>query len=256
MEVDRIAGGEVGAGGWQVSGWFAMSRAMFEHPIFTGRPERVAAWAWIVAMAAWSDTKQDANGKTVAVKRGQLLTSYKQMSKATGVGIQSLRTLIDRLQTDNAIDTDTNTGRLLITVRNYEKYQSGGTEPTRAETREQHGSNTGATHKRTIEQLTTIPVGAQSAPIDPAKVVFDAGVRVLGQAGKSDGQARGIVGMWRKQYGDEAVIAALGKAQREGAVDPVSYCEGVFRQQRKSANQTERPGFVAQGAFGNIPERN
>jgi uncharacterized protein YdaU (DUF1376 family) len=78
------------------------------------------------------------------------------------------------------------------------------------------------------------------APIDPAKVVFDAGVKVLSSAGKSPSAARSIVGKWRGQHGDEAVIAALGKAQREGAVDPVAFCEGVFRQSAKSNGKAAR----------------
>ena len=114
-----------------MKGWFAMNRAMFEHPLFAGNPERVAAWAWMIAMAAWKDTRQDAGGKVVIVKRGQLLTSYRQMSKSTGVSIKTLRTLIDRLQHGNAVGIETGTGRLLITIRNYEKYQApdgdGGT---------------------------------------------------------------------------------------------------------------------------------
>ena len=110
-----------------MSGWFAMNRAMFEHPIFAGKPERVAAWAWIIAKAAWKDTRQDANGKIITVKRGQLLTSYRQMSKATGVSVKTLRILIERLRDGNAVGIETGTGRLLITIRNYEKYQSADT---------------------------------------------------------------------------------------------------------------------------------
>lgn len=75
---------------------------------------------------------------------------------------------------------------------------------------------------------------AADAPIDPAKVAFDAGVKVLTAAGKSEASARSIVGKWRGKHGAEAVIAALGRAQREGAVDPVAFCEGVFRQSEKS----------------------
>ena len=135
-----------------MSGWFAMNRAMFEHPIFAGKPERVAAWAWIIAKAAWKDTKQDANGRTVTVKRGQLLTSFRQMSKATGVSVQSLRTLIDRLSSEHAITTDTNTGRLLITVRNYDKYQSSEPDTNTAPTHDQHSSNT---QKKQDNKITT-----------------------------------------------------------------------------------------------------
>jgi len=72
-----------------------------------------------------------------------------------------------------------------------------------------------------------------STPPDPVKVMFDSGVRFLGQAGIPDGKARGILGKWRGAHGAEAVIAALGKAQREGAIDPVAFIEGCFRQAKR-----------------------
>ena len=226
-----------------MSGWFAMSRAMFEHPIFKGKPERVAGWAWILAKAAWKDTRQDAAGKSVIVKRGQLLTSYRQMSDATGISIQQIRTLINRLRSEHAIHTDTNNGRLMITVCNYDKYQASGDDTNTATNT---GTNTASTqHQHTKEQDNNIPVGRadKSASIDPAKAVFDGGVKLLVEAGVKAGQARGIVGKWRKDYTDAEIIAALGAAQREGAVDPVAYIQKALagpRARQTDAEKAER----------------
>lgn len=135
-----------------MSGWFAMNRAMFDHPIFAGKPERVAAWAWIIAKAAWKDTRQDANGKIVTVQRGQLLTSYRQMSKATGVSVKALRILIERLQDGNAVGIETGTGRLMITIRNYEKYQSADTPKGTGRAQEGHSEGT---QKKQDNKITT-----------------------------------------------------------------------------------------------------
>jgi hypothetical protein len=72
--------------------------------------------------------------------------------------------------------------------------------------------------------------GAAAPPNpDPVKVMFDAGLGLLTRAGVADREARAIVGKWRKQSSTEAVIAALGRAQREGAIDPVGFVEGVLR---------------------------
>jgi uncharacterized protein YdaU (DUF1376 family) len=79
-----------------------------------------------------------------------------------------------------------------------------------------------------------------ASDFDPVKAMFDSGVRLLGQAGIREQQARAILGKWKKAHGPEQVVVALGKAQREGAIDPVSFCEGVFRFQAKSA--TPRDG--------------
>lgn len=71
------------------------------------------------------------------------------------------------------------------------------------------------------------------APPDPVKVMFDSGIRVLGSAGTSERQARTLIGKWRQSQGTEAVIAALGRAQREGAVDPVAFIEGGWRSRQR-----------------------
>lgn len=209
-----------------MNGWFSVSRKALDHPIFDKRPDRWFLWCWLLKTAAWRDTKQDANGTIVTVKRGQLLTSYRQIEKATGVSMHKIRSLIDLLKKQHTIRTDTNTGRLLITICNYDKYQSraeadntpGNTETTQ----KQHSDNT------QNEQDNNIPVGANEFA-DPAKVVFSAGVKLLTAAGIREHQARSIIGKWRKANTDDMLIAAIGRAQREGAVEPVSFIEGALK---------------------------
>jgi len=75
---------------------------------------------------------------------------------------------------------------------------------------------------------------AQAAP-DPVKIMFDSGVGLLGKAGVSNARARQLLGKWRKDHGTEAVISALGAAQREGAIDPTSFIEGRLRFSRTAA---------------------
>lgn len=73
--------------------------------------------------------------------------------------------------------------------------------------------------------------GAPPAPplVDPTKVMFDSGIAMLGLKGIPPAKARPILGKWRSQHSTEAVIVALGAAQREGAIDPVSFIEKCLR---------------------------
>lgn len=93
--------------------------------------------------------------------------------------------------------------------------------------------------KRREENSVAKATGAE-APPDLTKIAFDAGVKVLTEAGKSPSTARAIVGKWRGKHGDEAVIAAVAKAQRERATDPVAFCEGIFRASAKASNGQRR----------------
>jgi hypothetical protein len=73
----------------------------------------------------------------------------------------------------------------------------------------------------------------KSTAVDPEKVMFDSGVNLLTNAGKSRDSARTLLGKWKRDHGAAAVIEALGAAQREGAINPVSFIEGRWRQRHR-----------------------
>lgn len=81
-------------------------------------------------------------------------------------------------------------------------------------------------------------------PVDPEKVMFDQGILLLGRAGKAAPAARKLLGKWKAEYQAPAVIAALGAAQREGAIDPVSFIERVLRNGKQSGD-ARRSGWAA-----------
>jgi len=74
--------------------------------------------------------------------------------------------------------------------------------------------------------------------------MFDSGVILLLSAGRSQQQARQLLGKWRKQAGAEAVIEAIGRARREGAVEPVTFIEGCLR--FKAKGKTMANGMTTQ----------
>lgn len=94
--------------------------------------------------------------------------------------------------------------------------------------------------------------GAKSNFVDPEKVMFDSGIALLRAAGKSEAAARSQIGKWKRDNGTEWVIASLGAAQREGAIDPAAFIEGRARHERKQrANDDE--GFSIGGVRMNSP---
>jgi uncharacterized protein YdaU (DUF1376 family) len=61
---------------------------------------------------------------------------------------------------------------------------------------------------------------------DIAAVIFGQGLKWLTRAtGKSDTACRAQLGKWRKDVGDEALIAALGVGQREMPIDAMAFME-------------------------------
>lgn len=207
-----------------MSGWFSVKRGITAHPIFKGHPERLAIWIWLLDNAAWQDTEHDVNGKTVTIKRGSVAASERRIAAEVGVGYQVVRTFLARLKAEHMINAEVTHGKNVITLCNWGKYQSSKNVDNAA-------PNAALTHdKRTKETMEQIPTtSGASAPVDPVKVLFDAGITVLGASGIPAQRARQMVGRWRQAHGDAATVAALGKAQREGAIDPVGFIEGCFR---------------------------
>jgi hypothetical protein len=234
-----------------MSGWFALKRGMHDHPLFHRQPLRVAAWAWMVATAAYQDTRQSAGGKIIPVKRGQLLTSYRQMSEATGVGIQVLRTLVDQLGVEHAINIDTNMGRLLITICNYDKYQNpakpANTVSNTPATRGQHT-------KETKEQKITLEASASNGDEAPSTIevsvsssaVWNAGKPFLTSRGVSDPGA--VIGRWLKTHAPLEVLAAIEAAQKSATQDPIPYITEALKGKfhgKPSASADRLNAFIA-----------
>ena len=77
---------------------------------------------------------------------------------------------------------------------------------------------------------------SETAAADAATVVFNQGRQWLQRAtGKSEDRCRSLLGKWRRDHGDAALIAVLGKAQREGPIDAVQWIEAALRRPARAS---------------------
>ena len=65
-------------------------------------------------------------GKTI--KKGQRITSVKHLSEETGLSVHQVRTALDKLDSTNDITIKTTNKNTVITVANWEFYQSNDDE--------------------------------------------------------------------------------------------------------------------------------
>lgn len=106
-----------------MSGFVALHRAAIEHPLFAGDTARLGAWLWLVAKACWKPTRFNVAGKTVLLERGQYCCSVRDLAEAWGWSKSTVDRFLTRLKNETMIETDAGTGRLIITICNYAKYQ-------------------------------------------------------------------------------------------------------------------------------------
>jgi hypothetical protein len=115
-----------------MSGYLRVQRDRFGHKLFRASKTnpfcRGYAWDWMVAQACWRATTYDIRGKTVTVDRGQFVASPDEMAMAWGWARTSVQRFLSRLQTDHMIGQETGHNKTIITICNYDKYQTDTSE--------------------------------------------------------------------------------------------------------------------------------
>lgn len=99
-----------------------------------------------------------ANPKTITwrgqkIKRGQFISSLNTMSKETGLTVMQIRTCINKLKMTGEITNETTNQNSIITIKNYNEYQSNNKRITRDLTHEITNGNTSES-KQTSEPIT------------------------------------------------------------------------------------------------------
>lgn len=105
-------------------GYYKMRRGWQDHEIFAGEAySRRDAWEWLISKAAYRAMDIWVNGEPVTLQPGQLCYAYRYLATAWGWSIHRVQNFIGLLKKGTMIETATDTGRLLITICNYKKYQ-------------------------------------------------------------------------------------------------------------------------------------
>ena len=119
-------------------GLIAIERSIFEHPLFLGREDRLVAWQWLIAEAAWKPEIRRGSFGFVQVQRGQLAASVRSLAKdwrwSKSKADRFLRCLvrhgmicIGKPGTPDTPGTALIHEVSIITICNYEKFQNPST---------------------------------------------------------------------------------------------------------------------------------
>ena len=151
-----------------MKGWYLVSRGITKHTLFKGKPERLAVWMWLLDNAAWKATTHDAKGKTIEVPRGSVCASPRHIAEEVGAGHQVVRTALKRFESEHMVNMKVTHGKTVISLCNYEKYQSLENDSNTELTQDQHKPNTQKKqgNKVTIED-TNVSLG-ENAPSKPS----------------------------------------------------------------------------------------
>jgi hypothetical protein len=122
-----------------MTGYYQMARGWMENDFFDREPftER-EAWQWLVEQAAWRPSRTKIKGTIVPLERGQLSFSVRFMADKWQWSKSRVDRFLKRLAAENMVNISSKNrdnsgttaghpagqGQSIITVCNYEKYQS------------------------------------------------------------------------------------------------------------------------------------
>ena len=176
-------------------GYIALARGTLDHPIVGVRARtpysQAEAWQWLLFEAAWKPRRYSTGGIVVELKRGQLAHSTRYMAQAWRWSETSVRRFLERLKTGAGtgamIGADTGAGITVITICNYERYQSPQVE-SGADCGAPDGAASGAkvAHERRRKEESNnekkMPSANAASPSgDPKAQLYQRGVEILGE---------------------------------------------------------------------------
>ena len=104
-------------------GWISLHRKLLDNPLFKD-PQALTLWVYLLLRANHSNTKALIGNKTIPIQRGQFLTGRKSLSASTGINESKIERLLKLFKSEQQIEQQTFTKFRLISIVNYEQYQS------------------------------------------------------------------------------------------------------------------------------------
>jgi DNA-binding transcriptional MerR regulator len=119
-----------------MSGWIKIHRKFLDWEWFN-KSEAVHLFLYMLLKANHKDNKWQGND----VKRGQFISSLGNISSATGITIQQIRTILKKLEKTNEIKVKSTSQFTIVTICKYECYQDENEDTNKRITNNQQTTN-------------------------------------------------------------------------------------------------------------------
>ncbi|HCZ7105951.1 TPA: DnaD domain-containing protein [Staphylococcus aureus] len=109
-----------------MTGWISIDRSIQNHWLFKEKRtfSKFEAWIYLLMEANHSKAKVPIGNQIVTVERGQRLTSVLTLSDLFNWSRFKVKTFLDLLESDGMLEVKTTSKYTLITIVNYDFYQS------------------------------------------------------------------------------------------------------------------------------------
>ena len=109
-----------------MAGYIKLYRNIQKHWTWTDKPyDKARAWIDILLSASYHDSKVMVGGVLIKIPRGSWFTSLRSLEKRWGWGERKTRAFLQALVQDEMLTLTTTPRGTILTLVNYEKFQSG-----------------------------------------------------------------------------------------------------------------------------------
>lgn len=240
-----------------MTGWIRVDRDIWGHPFFNREPmsER-EAWLWMLARAAYDDTRHKVGKHMLDVPRGTFMTTLRELQSVFMWRSDSrVRNFLARLEGEGMIERTTvgkrNAPKTHVSICNYEKYQT--TERTKNAPKTHRERTKNAVNKqennKQEEPKGSLPKRRSRLP-DGWTLPMDWGEWAIEQ-----GMDELAVRREAAQFEDHH--RSKGNTMLDWRRAWQTWVRNHLKWRKTNSRQRVEPkGYTNNGAFGLIPERN
>lgn len=111
-----------------MKGWIKIHRSLLEHWLWRDLPfSRGQAWVDLILLANHSSAKKMINSSLYELERGTVARSISQLAERWGWDRRKVKRFLTGLELDGMLHVNSTTNGTIITLVNYDFFQSGGT---------------------------------------------------------------------------------------------------------------------------------
>lgn len=107
-----------------MNGWIKMHRKMLDNPIVCKSSDHLSVWVYLLLNAAHEEYPALFQGEKIILKPGQLITGRKAIADFLGINESKVKRILTDFESDQQIDRQRSNKNSLISLINWNKYQS------------------------------------------------------------------------------------------------------------------------------------
>ena len=111
-----------------MEGWIKIHRKILDNPVVCKDSETFSIWLYLLLNATHQEIPAVFKGEKIILKKGQLITGILSISKKLKINKDKVQRTLKCFELDNQIAQETSNKNRLITILNWEEYQSNDNE--------------------------------------------------------------------------------------------------------------------------------